>query len=397
MTYYTIQSFEPIFSKLGFTHPRSSAAYYVILIQQEFPIEFEDIKNRAKDLYGYDITPNRLRQGRDELLKYGFIAQVISTDPITIKEKMFGREAYLPVNPSLVWELNKNKLVTESEPKTPLFLDSDMAEMHRRVDGLQSRFREKYKKNGLAIDKGSVTARYGKPWVLYTLINNSDENSVLSLMLSGLGSFSQDYVRFHIKMLELGARINVIYQTPENTGLDAVKSVQKEFPNKINIRFFSLDPVTSRRALIGDKLAIDGRKIVSDKANENDASKKSKSKRKNSKLNLKTNEDDPSYIGTVYLEKKIINKLRKYFNYIWTDPYLELETESAISLGVKGFTLASLGKHKDAIEYYKKAIEQNPPVAAEFWYFKGLSLLVLDLKKEAEFAFAKAKELGYPS
>jgi tetratricopeptide (TPR) repeat protein len=63
-------------------------------------------------------------------------------------------------------------------------------------------------------------------------------------------------------------------------------------------------------------------------------------------------------------------------------------------LGHLGAALAGLNKHKDAIEWFDKAIELDP-LNPGFWYNKAKSLKALDHTAEAEATFSKAKELGY--
>jgi tetratricopeptide (TPR) repeat protein len=57
------------------------------------------------------------------------------------------------------------------------------------------------------------------------------------------------------------------------------------------------------------------------------------------------------------------------------------------------FAHFSLGKHKQAIECYDKAIQIDPKYAVP-WYNKGIALDKLEKKKDAKECYKRAKELG---
>jgi len=56
--------------------------------------------------------------------------------------------------------------------------------------------------------------------------------------------------------------------------------------------------------------------------------------------------------------------------------------------------LGNLGRYEEALEYCSKALEIDPSFGAA-WYNKGVALEALRRNAEAEFAFARASELGY--
>ncbi|HPA97278.1 MAG TPA: tetratricopeptide repeat protein, partial [Methanothrix sp.] len=58
----------------------------------------------------------------------------------------------------------------------------------------------------------------------------------------------------------------------------------------------------------------------------------------------------------------------------------------------KGSVFAALGKNNEALQTYGRCISINPK-CAKAWYGKGLVLQMLGRTKEADAAFAKAKEL----
>lgn len=350
MTLTRIQAFEPIFTKLNFEHPRSAAAYYVCLIE-DFPTNFQSIKEKARSIYYKEITPNKLQIGRRELLNNGFIAQVVLRDQmpepkkkLKIKGKLekFGSEAYLPVSPLLAWDLNKDilnvgpksnlplkRLVSDfekkkaakkqdkkeiipnkrekTESKSELFPPEELAHRAEIVNKFEERcFKKRFKKYGIGTEESVVTVLYEKPWLMYTLINNLDSDSILSLMLSGLRSFEPPYLKFHEYMVQKAVNsIRVIYQKEDGDGVTKARLLQERSKNKVKIelKHIKLNPVTSRRAIIKDKLAIDARKIIF----------------RNGTI------ENPSYIGTIYLQNKeivdinkVIEAMENYFEQMWT-------------------------------------------------------------------------------
>jgi tetratricopeptide (TPR) repeat protein len=56
---------------------------------------------------------------------------------------------------------------------------------------------------------------------------------------------------------------------------------------------------------------------------------------------------------------------------------------------------AHLGRYYDALKYYERALQIDPSDGYA-WYAKGEALRSLGRTSEADAAFAKAKELGYP-
>jgi hypothetical protein len=99
MPYPTIKIFEAIFSLLEFENAGGAAAYYVLLINEEYPCPFENIKNKVKDLPD-DITVAKVKHGRQELLDKGITAKVISKElvPDDFRERFVFRWSEVPGN-----------------------------------------------------------------------------------------------------------------------------------------------------------------------------------------------------------------------------------------------------------------------------------------------------------
>lgn len=297
MTLSRIQSFEALFAQLGFIHPKNAASYYVILIEQ-FPVEFETIKRISKKFSKPDTTSVKLRAARSELLKRGFIAQVVHSDGDIIEK--FGRQSFLPVNPAIAFELNRKKL-------EPLFDQNELKDRTKVIKNLcNNYYKENFKKYGLGIEEGTVTILYGKPWLLYTLINNLGENSELMMMLSGLGSFVDDHKQYppyseyneHMLKMRKIKMLKAIYQINDENGIAAAKLFRDKYPGRVEIKYSPSEiddftASTSRKVTIDNEIAIDGRKI------------------------LPKQRDDPSYIGTAYLQKDLIGRFKNHFNIIW--------------------------------------------------------------------------------
>jgi tetratricopeptide (TPR) repeat protein len=78
------------------------------------------------------------------------------------------------------------------------------------------------------------------------------------------------------------------------------------------------------------------------------------------------------------------------------DKAIELDSEYAPAWYGKGNALYNQGKYDEALQAHDKAI-QIAPNYADAWNGKGLCLKLLGKTSESNAAFAKAKELGYPS
>jgi len=72
---------------------------------------------------------------------------------------------------------------------------------------------------------------------------------------------------------------------------------------------------------------------------------------------------------------------------------VEINPEDTGAWNSKGIALATLEKHKEAIECFDKAIKINPK-AADAWYNKGIALATLEKHKEAIECYDKAIEIN---
>ena len=72
----------------------------------------------------------------------------------------------------------------------------------------------------------------------------------------------------------------------------------------------------------------------------------------------------------------------------------DIDQNSNIAWLNKGSVFAALGKYNEALQSYSRCIGINPKYAQAWGNGKGLVLQMLGRTKEADAAFAKAKELG---
>jgi len=280
----------------GFFHNAlPAAAYYVALM--EMPSKpFENIVDSVKVYFtGKEINRNNLVLGRDELLSYGFLAQIILLDPLDSKKSNLrsclthSTRGDLPVSPELIWEIKKH------------LTHMDASE---HVKNLQTVFKKSFQPYGLDPEKNSevrsITCLYSSRWFYYTLINNilteenckrsSEEQLKLHMMFGKLGSFKEPYVNYYEKMFAKGLKIEALLDERNKDIQDDAKLLKKKYPKVMDIRFTPIALPTIRH-LVSDKMAIDARKIRDRK--------------------------EPSYIGTIYLAEDVVSDFKNNFATLW--------------------------------------------------------------------------------
>ncbi len=153
--YEIIRTFSPIFRGLNFENPRAAAIYYVNLIIN-FPTNLQCILNEAQAIYGNDINRQALQVGRRELEKRGIIGRTYFTEDSDVD---FDRETYLPVNPDLIWQENRDKAnIYWKQPE-------EMAFRKAKVKELYEHYRRNFKKYGIGIETGSITGLFNIYWM----------------------------------------------------------------------------------------------------------------------------------------------------------------------------------------------------------------------------------------
>lgn len=275
-------AFLQLFEMLGVGYPAEAATYYV-LYTSTFPDSrtFGQLYRDASKLVE-GTKEGRLRRGRDELLKSGFVARVLF--PHEAAED-FGHEAYIPANPMIIWE--------EGEARLEERLGSDLFEiMKSSAQELSSQYELNFGKYGIGIEEGILTIFYSGRWINFTLLNlcRRTPRSV-SLSISGFSSFVEPSLRFFHKSLDTGSSVRVLLDHKIDT--DSVKELKSKYGDRFATRFAAVG-TTHRMTLIDDVLALDTIRILSLESSA------------------------PSYVGTLYVETdSTIARLREHYEGRW--------------------------------------------------------------------------------
>jgi hypothetical protein len=276
-----IQDFEMMFERMKIDRPREAATYYTILILDS-PKEFSEFLRVAEDLA--NITRRPLETGRASLLRNGLIAEVLFSAK---SEENFGRESYLPVHPRVIWEDIKEDLKKVVAEDTYSSLQSHLNEYCRFYD-------ENFKTYGIKIKRsGNVTLRYSGKWILYNILHNCLEKSNhLKMQIGGERLFDEPFINYFKKFLELDTKVELIIDSESK--IDIAKELKKNFADNLDIRYFSENTSgTLRNYVFGKELAINGIKI------------------------LPESNDEPSYVGTAYVNLEDIDILNAKFKNMW--------------------------------------------------------------------------------
>jgi hypothetical protein len=246
------------------------------------PKEFADFLRIGENLA--NITRRPLESGRNCLLKEGLIAKVLFSSELG---EEFGRERYLPVNPRIVWEETKEDLRSIINEDTFDAIERHLREM---IDA----HNENFKTYGIKLKRnGNVTLQYGAKWIFYTLLNNSlEKGNHLRLQVGGERICEEPFIRYIRRFLELNKKIQLIVEKEEC--LESIKKLKDEYEEKLDVRYFP-DEVTGlmRNYVIGDELAVTSMRILKE-------------------------EEEPSYIGTAYVDIESIEELNEKFENLWS-------------------------------------------------------------------------------
>jgi hypothetical protein len=114
----------------------------------------------------------------------------------------------------------------------------------------------------------------------------------LKLQVGGERFFEEPFIKYFKKFLELDTKVQLIIDTKVN--IDAAKDLKKIYGDKLEIRYFSEDVSgTLRNYVFGKEIAINGIKILPETSNE------------------------PSYVGTAYVNLQDIEVLDDKFKSLW--------------------------------------------------------------------------------
>jgi len=276
-----IQDFEMMFERMKINRPREAAVYYVTLVV-DCPKKFSDFLKVAEEFA--NITRRPLETGRASLLKNGLIAKVLFSNEA---DEDFGRESYLPVHPRAIWEDVKDDLKQVIAEETYKVIESRLAEYGRFYTKNFEKYGIKLKRNG------NVTLQYSGKWILYNVLNNClEKNNNLKMQVGGERFFDEPFIKYFKKFLELDTKVQLIV---DNTSkLDTIKELKKIYGDNLEVRYFTEDVSgTMRNFVFGKEIAVNGIKI------------------------LRESDDEPSYIGTAYVNVEDIEVLDDRFNNLW--------------------------------------------------------------------------------
>jgi hypothetical protein len=276
-----IQDFEMMFERMKIDRPREAATYYTILIIDS-PKEFSEFLKTAEDLA--NLTRRPLETGRASLLRNGLIAEVLFSAK---SDENFGRESYLPVHPRVIWEDVKTDLKNVIAEDTYNALQNHLSEYTKSYD-------ENFKKYGIKIKRtGNVTLRYSGKWILYNILHNClEKKDYLRMQIGGERLFEEPFINYFKKLLDLDIKVELIIDS--EIKLDIAKQLQNAHIDNLDIRYFTENTSgTMRNYVYGKELAINGIKILPETSNE------------------------PSYVGTAYVNLEDVNVLNEKFKNLW--------------------------------------------------------------------------------
>jgi hypothetical protein len=276
-----IQDFEMMFERMKVDRPREAAVYYVTLVV-DCPKEFSEFLKVAEEFA--NLTRRPLETGRSSLLRNGLIAKVLFSNEA---DEDFGRESYLPVHPRAIWEDVKTDLKQVIAEDTFKVIENRLEEYGRYYTRNFEKYGIKLKRNG------NVTLQYSGKWILYNVLNNClENNNDLKMQVGGERFFDEPFIKYFKKFLELDTKVQLIVDNTAN--IDVIKKLKEVYRNNLEIRYFNEDVSgTMRNFVYGKEIAVNGIKILPETSNE------------------------PSYIGTAYVNLQDIEVLNDRFNNLW--------------------------------------------------------------------------------
>ena len=276
-----IQDFEMMFERMKVDRPREASVYYVTLVV-DCPKEFSDFLKIAEEFA--NITRRPLETGRASLLKNGIIAKVLFSNE---SKEDFGRESYLPAHPKAIWEDVKSDL-------KQVIADETYRVIENRINGYSKWYTSNFEKYGIKLKRnGNVTLQYSGKWILYNVLSNCLENKDgLKMQVGGERFFDEPFIKYIKKLLDLDTKVQLIIDNTNH--MDVIKKLKETYGDKLEIRCFSEEVAgTMRNFVFGKEIAVNGIKILPESSNE------------------------PSYIGTAYVDLHDIEILDDKFNSLW--------------------------------------------------------------------------------
>jgi hypothetical protein len=276
-----IQDFEMMFDRMKISRPREASIYYVTLVM-DAPKEFSDFLKTAEDLA--NITRRPLETGRAQLMKNGLIAKVLFANETN---ENFGREAYLPAHPAAIWQTINHDL-------KQVVAEETYRAVEHHISTYVDAYHQNFRKYGIKLQRnGNVTLQYSGKWILYGLLSSClDSKNTLKMQVGGEHLFKDPYFDYFKKFLEMDTKVQLLVDTTVDDTV--VKQLKSSYGDNVDIRFFAEEVSgTVRNYVYGKEIAVNGIKILPE---EN---------------------DEPSYIGTAYVQLDDIEALDSQFKSLW--------------------------------------------------------------------------------
>jgi hypothetical protein len=282
-----IQTFEPIFEKMGIMYSQEASIYYVLSIVDS-SLNFTETLREARKIRR-TISQRALTNGRDYLLRKGFLANILFTHAA---EEEFEQKGYLPVHPKIVFKENEEYLREILDP-------DDFSVREKQVEDLNGAYENNYGDYGLKMEKGCVTLHYSRKWIVSYIASIITATGLkvdtLSMILSGLRVFEEPYRRYYEDMIERGSKIRIIFGGEEEMEeIEETKALRNKYEESVEVRYSPTISRTCKSFIIDDKLAMDGKEL------------------------LPVNQEELSYIGIMYLkEGDCVKNLSRNFENVW--------------------------------------------------------------------------------
>ena len=175
------------------------------------------------------IYTSAMRNARLELLREGFIAQVL---PLTSYNLILAARCIYP------WRLNLyGKIIFIFSEKMDL---KEISHRFERIEELQSTYKNVFGKYGIKIQNGSVTLFHSSRWLLSYLNYNMSDNKNIRMLMGTLKSFEGPYIKYYEKMLEAGLKTKIICDPAVDKKTDQrilnILKLKENYPKSIEIR-----------------------------------------------------------------------------------------------------------------------------------------------------------------
>jgi hypothetical protein len=265
-----IQTFEPIFERMGITYSQEAALYHVLTISNS-ALNFSETLREARKIRR-TISQRGLKNGRDCLLNKGFLARVLFMFSHDAEEEpeLEQKNYYIPLHPEIVFKENEAYL-------REIYEHEDFSVKQKQVENFYFTFEGNYGKYGLKTEKGCVTLYYTDKWIVsyITSLIAKLEAKTVSMMLSGLRVFKPPYRRYYVDKIktEKDLKIRVVFGEEEDMKeIEEAKCLRNAYEKNVEIRYNPVINRTCKSFIIDGELAMDGKKLLAIDRNRNEPS-----------------------------------------------------------------------------------------------------------------------------